>query len=395
MPCLRTMGMKVLIEPAAVLALEGRVVAELPGDVLGLVHHAGADRAGVDLEQPDDVGLLAADEFRDAGEHARGCCAGSRHPAAADGTPGRCRWHSGCCRRADARSRALGRFESRCSCRAAAPARRALALCAPCARLGGCCPLGLERGSRCRRPTPCVCSSRMPGRQRRLSARVRVPRERAQFLLQELQHAGAAPVRRQGSPARGPAAADRPVEAVIALSSLYVTQPDLLTFQLLFAQASHKAVVLMKPFGGSGEAPKAILDLADEVVGVGRAGAGRCDPPPGASRRDDALGHDRVQARLSLEIRPRPELQRDFPCRTAPGARRRGKPVEAVVRGSIQRHAVAVRRDHRVCLVGGVFAHDRGEQPYHGAGKLDRPRCRTSCAPWHARRPRRAAGARA
>ena len=57
-----------------------------------------------------------------------------------------------------------------------------------------------------------------------------------------------------------------PVEAVIALSSLHAVQPDLLTFQLLYAQANHIPVVLMKPFGGSREAPKAILDLADEVV---------------------------------------------------------------------------------------------------------------------------------
>jgi hypothetical protein len=57
-----------------------------------------------------------------------------------------------------------------------------------------------------------------------------------------------------------------PVEAVIALSGLHATQPDLLTFQLLYAQANHKPVVLLKPFGGGGEAPKAILDLVDEVV---------------------------------------------------------------------------------------------------------------------------------
>jgi hypothetical protein len=57
-----------------------------------------------------------------------------------------------------------------------------------------------------------------------------------------------------------------PVEAVIALSSLYETDKDLLTFQLLYSQANHKPVVLMKPFGGGREAPQAILDLADEVV---------------------------------------------------------------------------------------------------------------------------------
>lgn len=57
-----------------------------------------------------------------------------------------------------------------------------------------------------------------------------------------------------------------PVEAVIALSSLYDADKDLLTFQLLFAQANHKPVILMKPFGTAREAPKAILDLADEIV---------------------------------------------------------------------------------------------------------------------------------
>src|SRR5579859_38920 len=40
-----------------------------------------------------------------------------------------------------------------------------------------------------------------------------------------------------------------PVEIVIALSSLYQTSQDMLTFQLLYAQASQKPVVLMKPFG--------------------------------------------------------------------------------------------------------------------------------------------------
>ncbi|MGO9804013.1 MAG: hypothetical protein ACLPTL_11310, partial [Steroidobacteraceae bacterium] len=57
-----------------------------------------------------------------------------------------------------------------------------------------------------------------------------------------------------------------PVEAVIALSSLYETDKDLLTFQLLYSQASHKPVVLMKPFGAGRDVPQAILDLADEVV---------------------------------------------------------------------------------------------------------------------------------
>ena len=57
-----------------------------------------------------------------------------------------------------------------------------------------------------------------------------------------------------------------PVEAVIALSSLFDTHQDLLTFELLFTQASHKPVILMKPFGARKDVPKPILDLANEVV---------------------------------------------------------------------------------------------------------------------------------
>jgi hypothetical protein len=57
-----------------------------------------------------------------------------------------------------------------------------------------------------------------------------------------------------------------PAEAIIALVSLGDNQPELLTFQLLFAQASHKPVVLMKPFGARKEVPKEILDLANEVI---------------------------------------------------------------------------------------------------------------------------------
>jgi predicted aldo/keto reductase-like oxidoreductase len=56
------------------------------------------------------------------------------------------------------------------------------------------------------------------------------------------------------------------VEAVVALSSLYATNPELLNFQMLYAQSKDIAVVLMKPFGGGPEVPKGILKLADEVV---------------------------------------------------------------------------------------------------------------------------------
>lgn len=57
-----------------------------------------------------------------------------------------------------------------------------------------------------------------------------------------------------------------PVEAVVGLSSLYQTHQDIFTFQLLFAQASQKPVILMKPFGSQAGVPQAITDLADEIV---------------------------------------------------------------------------------------------------------------------------------
>ena len=57
-----------------------------------------------------------------------------------------------------------------------------------------------------------------------------------------------------------------PVEVVVALSSLYGVSQDMLTFQLLYAQASQKPVVLMKPFGSQAPVPKVLADLADEVV---------------------------------------------------------------------------------------------------------------------------------
>ena len=53
----------------------------------------------------------------------------------------------------------------------------------------------------------------------------------------------------------------------MAVASLLQAHRDMFTFELLFAQASQKPVILMKPFGGSHFAiPKGITDLADEIV---------------------------------------------------------------------------------------------------------------------------------
>lgn len=55
-------------------------------------------------------------------------------------------------------------------------------------------------------------------------------------------------------------------EVVIALASLYATQPDLTIFQMNYAQSRKKPVVLLRPFGSRGELSKLLTDRADEVA---------------------------------------------------------------------------------------------------------------------------------
>jgi hypothetical protein len=57
-----------------------------------------------------------------------------------------------------------------------------------------------------------------------------------------------------------------PAEAVIALASLYDRHQDMLTFQLLYAQANNKPVILMKPFGGLKPVAKPLVEHASEIV---------------------------------------------------------------------------------------------------------------------------------
>ena len=74
-----------------------------------------------------------------------------------------------------------------------------------------------------------------------------------------------------------------PAEVVIALSSLYPQQQDLLVFQLNYAKASDKPVLLLPHFGIEQPRAKALLGLFDETGVVGRAGAGGCGEAPGAA----------------------------------------------------------------------------------------------------------------
>lgn len=57
-----------------------------------------------------------------------------------------------------------------------------------------------------------------------------------------------------------------PCETVIALASLYERNVDLFTFELLYAQACHKPVVLLRHFGAQKPIPKTLSELTNEVV---------------------------------------------------------------------------------------------------------------------------------
>ena len=57
-----------------------------------------------------------------------------------------------------------------------------------------------------------------------------------------------------------------PAEVVIALPSLAQSNRELLQFQMVFAQACNKPVVLTKNFGSDTPVAKVIADLANEIV---------------------------------------------------------------------------------------------------------------------------------
>ncbi|MEP7243502.1 MAG: hypothetical protein ABI885_07420 [Gammaproteobacteria bacterium] len=57
-----------------------------------------------------------------------------------------------------------------------------------------------------------------------------------------------------------------PVEAVIALASLHEKNPDMVTFQLLYAQANNIPIVLMKPFGDRRPVNKVLSEHASEII---------------------------------------------------------------------------------------------------------------------------------
>jgi hypothetical protein len=55
-------------------------------------------------------------------------------------------------------------------------------------------------------------------------------------------------------------------EAIIALPGLYRKNSELLLFELAFAKASDKPVILMRPFGANAVLSKEITELSDQIV---------------------------------------------------------------------------------------------------------------------------------
>lgn len=55
-------------------------------------------------------------------------------------------------------------------------------------------------------------------------------------------------------------------EVVVALASQFATKSDLLVFEMTFAQATKKPVLLLRPFGSSATLPRTLADLANTVL---------------------------------------------------------------------------------------------------------------------------------
>jgi hypothetical protein len=55
-------------------------------------------------------------------------------------------------------------------------------------------------------------------------------------------------------------------EVVIALATQYSAKSDLLVFEMTFAQATKKPVLLLRPFGANVTLPRTLTDLANVVL---------------------------------------------------------------------------------------------------------------------------------
>ena len=87
-----------------------------------------------------------------------------------------------------------------------------------------------------------------------------------------------------------------PAEVVIALTSLYQAQPDLLLFQLNCAKAHDKPVLLLPLFGRDQPKIKAFEGLVDEAVGWDERGL--VDAVRRQARHEDTTRWDTIEFKL-------------------------------------------------------------------------------------------------
>lgn len=85
-------------------------------------------------------------------------------------------------------------------------------------------------------------------------------------------------------------------EVVLATSSAYKIDREMLTFQLLYAKACDKPVVLLKAFGREEKLPKELTDLADETVDWDERGL--VDAIRRQARHEDTARWDVVEFKL-------------------------------------------------------------------------------------------------
>lgn len=110
------------------------------------------------------------------------------------------------------------------------------------------------------------------------------------------------------TPDRPPASTDRevlredlrrqinPVEIVVMPSMLYGTHPDLALFQLNYAKACEKPVVVLEPYGVVTPVPKEMAELADEVIGWDKRSL--TDAIRRQARHEDTTRFDTIEFKL-------------------------------------------------------------------------------------------------
>jgi len=85
-------------------------------------------------------------------------------------------------------------------------------------------------------------------------------------------------------------------EVVIAVPGLYAKHSELMLFELTFAKASDKPVILMRPFGANAVMPKEITSLSDQTVDWdGRA---LVDAIKGQARHEESNRWETIEFKL-------------------------------------------------------------------------------------------------